>query len=169
LTPVCTTELAEFARRADDFAALGVSVDSIHSHLAWLQNMKEKLGVEVPYPMIADIDAKVAPKYGMIHPEASATATVRAVFVSDPKRTIHALLYYPLNAGRNVDQILRLVEALQTVDRHGCSTPDNWQPGGKVVVPPPKVVAEVDERLSHKDKHYDVKDFCLSLKDLPKP
>ena len=169
-TPVCTTELTEFARRAGDFAGvntklIGLSVDSIHSHLAWLQNMKEKMGVEFPYPMIADLDTKVAQLYGMIHPGASATATVRAVFIIDPKRVVRALIYYPMNAGRNVDEILRLVTALQTADAHSCATPVNWKPGEKVVVPPPKIVDEVKERLSHSD--YDVKDFYLCLKDAP--
>lgn len=172
-TPVCSTELAEFARRNDDFMAIGVkliglSVDSIHSHLAWLQNLKEKLGVEIPYPMIADLDTKVAQLYGMIHPGASATATVRAVFLIDPKRVIRALLYYPLNVGRNLDEILRLARALQTADGNACATPVNWQPGEKVVVPPPKTMGEVKERLSHQGKDYEVKDFYLCLKDLPR-
>lgn len=172
-TPVCTTELTDFARRAAEFQAIhtkliGLSVDSVHSHLAWLQNMKEKLGVEIPYPMIADIDMNVASLYGMIHAGASATATVRAVFVIDPKRVIRAIIYYPMNAGRNIDEVLRIVKALQTADNHACATPANWRPGEKVVVPPPKTVGEVDERLSHKGKDYDVKDFYLSLKELPK-
>ena len=169
-TPVCTTELSEFARRADDFAALktkliGLSVDSIHSHLAWLQNIKEKMRVEIPYPMIADLDTKVAQLYGMIHPGASATATVRAVFIIDPKRIVRALLYYPLNAGRNIDEILRLVTALQTADSHACATPVNWIPGDKVVVPPPKTVGDVAERGTHSE--YEVRDFYLCLKDGP--
>ncbi len=172
-TPVCTTELAQFGREYDKFQKIGVkliglSIDSIHSHVAWLHNMKEKLGVEIPYPMIADIDMKVASLYGMIHPGASATATVRAVFVIDPKRVIRAIIYYPLNAGRNVDEVLRIVQALQTADAHGVSTPVNWKPGEKVVVPPPKVVNEIKERLSHQGKDYEVKDFYLCLKDLPK-
>ncbi len=171
-TPVCSTELAEFARRSDDFAALnakliGLSVDSIHSHLAWLQNLREKLGVEIPYPLIADIDTSVSQLYGMIHPGASATATVRAVFMIDPKRTIRALVYYPMNAGRNVEEILRVVQALQTADQYACALPVNWKPGDKVVVPPPKIVADVKERLGRTD--YEVKDFYLCLREQPLP
>ncbi len=171
-TPVCSTELSDFARRNDEFAAIntkliGLSVDSIHSHLAWMQNLKEKLGVEIPFPVIADLDTKVAQLYGMIHPGASATATVRAVFIIDPKHTVRALLYYPLNAGRNIDEILRLVTALQTADQYACALPVNWRPGDKVVVPPPKQMAEVAERLSHAGKDYDVKDFYLCLRDQP--
>jgi peroxiredoxin 2/4 len=169
-TPVCTTELTEFARRNDEFQRLGakligLSVDSIHSHLAWLQNMQEKMGVKIPYPMIADIDTKVAQAYGMIHPGASATATVRAVFIIDPKRVVRAVVYYPLNAGRSVDEIARVLTALQTTDQYSCATPVNWKPGDKVVVPAPKLVSDVEERLSNKD--YELKDFYLALKDIP--
>jgi peroxiredoxin (alkyl hydroperoxide reductase subunit C) len=170
-TPVCTTELTDFARRYDQFRAIGtkligISVDSVHSHLAWIQNMKEKMGVEIPYPLIADSDMKVSHQYGMIHPGASSTATVRAVFVIDPKRTIRAIIYYPMNAGRNIDEVMRIVTALQTADTKACATPANWRPGDKVVVPPPKTTTEVAERLSHTD--YEIKDFYLSLKELPK-
>jgi peroxiredoxin (alkyl hydroperoxide reductase subunit C) len=172
-TPVCSTELTEFARRAEDFKRhgvklIGISVDSIHSHLAWVQNMKEKLGVEINYPMIADIDTRVSQLYGMIHPGASQTATVRAVFVIDPKRVIRALVYYPMNVGRNVNEILRLVQGLQTADKHAVACPVNWNPGDKVVVPPPKKMDDVKERESHKGKDYDYKDFYLCLKELPK-
>lgn len=170
-TPVCSTELMEFARRAPEFTALrtkliGLSVDSVHSHLAWLQNMREKMGTHIQYPMIADLDMKVASLYGMIHPGASATATVRAVFIIDPKKVIRAIVYYPLNAGRNIDEIIRIVTALQTADANSCATPVNWQPGQKVVVPPPKTAEEVEERLSHQGGDREVKDFYLSLRSL---
>jgi peroxiredoxin (alkyl hydroperoxide reductase subunit C) len=168
-TPVCTTELMEFARQYERFKQksiklIGVSVDSVHSHLAWLQNMKEKMGVTIPFPMIADIDMKVSHLYGMIHPGASSTATVRAVFVIDPTRTIRALVYYPMNAGRNVEEILRLVTALQTADRFSCATPVNWKEGEKVLAPPPKTVKEVDERLGQEDQER--LDFYLTKKEL---
>ncbi len=167
-TPVCTTELVEFARRHEEFRnrgvkLLGLSVDSIHSHLAWLENIKQKMGVTIPYPMVADVDMRIAHLYGMIHPGASTTATVRALFIIDPKRVIRALIYYPMNAGRNVDEVLRLVTALQTAEKFSCATPVNWKEGEKVVVSPPKTVEEVAERLSHPDR--EVKDFYLTLKD----
>ncbi len=169
-TPVCSTEMAEFARREGDFAAantklIGLSIDSVHSHLAWRENLKTTLGVDLPFPIIADLDTKVAQLYGMIHPGEGATVTVRAVFVIDPKHKIRAIIYYPLNAGRNIDEVLRITKALQTADSHACATPVNWVPGDKVVVPPPKTAEEVAERLSHKGKDYDVKDFYLSLRD----
>jgi len=167
-TPVCTTELVEFARRFEEFKKkgvklIGVSVDSVHSHLAWLENMKQKMGSTIPYPMVADIDMRVSRLYGMIHPGASTTATVRALFVIDPKRVIRALIYYPMNVGRNVDEVFRLVTALQTADQFSCATPVNWKEGEKVVVPPPKTVDEVADRLNHPDR--EVKDFYLSFKD----
>ena len=168
-TPVCTTELMEFARQHKRFKdksikLIGVSVDSIHSHLAWIQNMKEKMGMPIPFPMIADLDMKVSLLYGMIHPGASSTATVRAVFVIDPKRTIRALIYYPLNVGRNVEEIFRLVTALLTADRHACATPVNWKEGEKVLALPPKTIKEVEERLEQEDQ--DRIDFYLTMKEL---
>lgn len=168
-TPVCSTELTDFARRNETFRKLstkliGLSIDSIHSHLAWRQNLKQILDVELPFPLIADLDMRVARAYGMIHPGESSTVTVRTVFVIDPKRKIRALVYYPLNVGRNMDEIERLVTALQTTDDNGVATPVNWKPGEKVVVPPPKTVDEVAERESHTD--YERYDFYLNKRDL---
>jgi peroxiredoxin (alkyl hydroperoxide reductase subunit C) len=169
-TPVCSTELTELARRNAEFTKRGVklvglSIDSIHSHLAWRENLRQLFDVTIDYPMIADIDTKVAQLFGMIHPGASSTVTVRTVFVIDPKRNIRALVYYPLNVGRNVDEILRLIDALQTADKHACATPVNWKPGEKVIVPPPKTEAEVLERKSNKD--YEKIDFYLNQKTIP--
>ena len=171
-TPVCTTELVAFTQLNDQFRArgvklIGLSVDSIHAHLAWIQNMQEKMGVMIPFPMIADADMKIARLYGMVHPNASSTATVRAVFIIDPKRIIRALVYYPLNAGRSVNEILRLVTALQTTDHFACSTPANWQEGEKVVVPPPKTVQEVEKSMGQSE--YEFQDFYLAMKDISKP
>jgi peroxiredoxin (alkyl hydroperoxide reductase subunit C) len=152
-TPVCTTELAAFAQNQDEFEKRGVqlvglSIDSVHSHLAWLQNIEKNLGVEVKYPLIADLDMKVATKFGMIHPGASATATVRAVFIIDPQGVVRTLFYYPMNAGRNIDEILRTVDALQMSDANGVSAPVNWRPGEPVIVSAPKTTDEVKQRQS---------------------
>jgi peroxiredoxin 2/4 len=168
-TPVCSTELSEFARRNDEFTRrntklIGLSIDSIHSHLAWRENLKQILDVEIPYPLIADLDMGVAQKYGMVHPGASATATVRAVFLIDPKRAVRALVYYPMNVGRSIDEIMRLLEALQTADTNSCAMPVNWKPGEKVIVPPPKTVSEVKEREGHKE--YERFDFYLNKKTI---
>src|SRR5439155_16436478 len=137
--------LVDLARRSPEFETLntqliGLSVDSVYSHIAWARNLAEKLGQEIPYPIIADLDTRVSQLYGMIHPGASLTTTVRAVFVIDPRQVIRALVYYPMQAGRNVDELLRLVTALQTVDANGVSTPVNWRPGDAVVVPAPATV-----------------------------
>lgn len=168
-TPVCSTELTEFARRNDEFKQrstklIGLSIDSIHSHLAWRENLKQIMDVELPYPLIADLTTDVAQKFGMIHPGEAATATVRAVFVIDPKHVVRAMVYYPLNVGRNVDEIVRLLDGLQTTDKNACAVPVNWTPGDKVVVPPPKTTAEVAERNAHTD--YERYDFYLNKRSL---
>lgn len=167
-TPVCSTELAEFARRNEDFKRRGVklignSIDSIHSHLAWLQNLAQIMDVRIPYPLIADLNTKVAQAFGMIHPGASETVTVRALFIIDPKHTIRTLIYYPLNVGRNVDEVLRAVDALQTADKHAVACPVNWKPGDKVIVPAPKTEAQVAERLA---ANYERLDFYLCKKSI---
>ncbi len=168
-TPVCSTELTEFARRAKEFDALNarmiaLSVDSIHSHLAWVVNLEKILGVRLPYPIIADSTRKVAELYGMIHPGESATVTVRALFAIDPKGVIRAIIYYPLNVGRSVDEVLRLLVALQTADANAVACPVNWKPGDKVIVPPPKTEKEVADRLALKG--VEQLDFYLTRKSL---
>ena len=152
-TPVCSTELTEFGKRVEEFNKRGVkmiaiSVDSIHSHLAWVINLEKILGVHLPFPIIADSTRVVSELYGMIHPGESATVTVRALLAIDPKGTVRALIYYPLNVGRNVDEVLRLVDALQTADGKAVACPVNWKPGDKVIVPPPKTEKEVADRLA---------------------
>jgi len=167
-TPVCTTEFVALARLAEEFAKrnvklVGLSVDSIHSHLAWLRNIEEKLGVKIPFPVIADVDMKVANKFGMIQPEASTTAAVRALFVIDPEGFIQALVYYPLQTGRSTDEILRLIDALQTTYQHHVATPADWHPGEKVIVPPPLTQEQVEE-LQRSD--YEKIDFYLMKRSL---
>jgi peroxiredoxin 2/4 len=168
-TPVCSTELTEFARRSKEFEQrntklIGLSIDSIHSHLAWRENLKQILDVQINYPLIADLDTRVAQSYGLLHPNESQTATVRAVFVIDPKNTVRAIIYYPLNVGRNIDEVVRLLDGLQTTDKHSVAAPVNWKPGEPVIVPPPKTVADVEERASHKE--YERIDFYLNKKTL---
>lgn len=171
-TPVCSTELTEFGRRAEEFSRrgvklIGVSVDSIHSHLAWVQNLSKILGVHLPYPLIADSTRAVSEQWGMIHPGESETVTVRALFAIDPKRKIRAIIYYPLNIGRNVDEVLRVVDALQTADKNGVACPVNWKPGDKVIVPPPKTEKDVIDRLALKGgAGVEQLDFYLTKKSL---
>ena len=168
-TPVCTTEMSGFALNKKKFEELnteliGLSIDSIHSHLAWVNNVKEKTGVFFDFPIIADIDMKVSKLYGMLQPNESETAAVRAVFFIDPSKKIRLIMYYPLNVGRNMDEILRALEALQVSDKYGVALPLNWKKGERVIVPPPKNLDEMQERVNGK---YDEKiDFYLVKKDL---
>ncbi len=151
-TPVCTTELSAFAEEKEFFENLntkliGLSIDSIHSHLAWVNNVRENTGVYMDFPIIADLDMKVSEKYGMIHPGEATTAAVRAVFFIDPKGIIRLILYYPLNIGRNMEEIKRILVALQTADEKKVALPVNWKRGDKAIVPPPKTLEEMNERL----------------------
>lgn len=168
-TPVCTTELSGFAKRKAEFDALntellGLSIDSIHSHLGWVNNVHEKTGVYFDFPIIADIDMKVAKLYGMLQPNESETSAVRAVFVIDPKKKIRLIMYYPLNVGRNMDEILRSLEALQVSDEHEVAMPLDWKKGDKVIVPPPKNLADMKKRLE--DDSLEKVDFYLAKKTL---
>ena len=168
-TPVCTTEMSGFAKRKDEFTALnteliGLSIDSIHAHLGWVNNVREKTGVYFDFPIIADIDMKVSKLYGMLQPNASTTAAVRAVFFIDPKKKIRLIMYYPLNVGRNMDEILRALEGLQVADANGVALPLDWKRGDRVIVPPPIDLDGLNERLAGS---YDEKvDFYLVKKNL---
>lgn len=167
-TPVCSTELIEFAKEKAFFDSknvkmIGISIDSIHSHLAWIENLRGIFDIELPFPMVADIKANVAELYGMIHPNESETVTVRALFVIDPNNKIRSIIYYPLNIGRNTQEVKRLISALQTSDKNQVACPVNWQEGEKVIVPPPKSVADVKER---KAGDYERLDFYLCKKKI---
>ncbi|OYT72688.1 MAG: peroxiredoxin [Chloracidobacterium sp. CP2_5A] len=168
-TPVCTTEFVAFAERAKAFEErnaqlIGLSVDSVPAHIAWIRNIEQHFGVKIDFPVIADLDMKVARKYGLIHPSASETATVRAVFIIDDKGIVRALIYYPMSLGRNIDEILRALEALQTSDANACSMPANWRPGEKVIVPPPQTLADAAARAQASE--YDVVDWYLAKKTI---
>jgi peroxiredoxin (alkyl hydroperoxide reductase subunit C) len=169
-TPVCSTEFVEFARRSEEFKQrnvqlVGLSVDSVTAHIAWIRDLQKHFDVKVDFPVIADLDTKVAQKFGLIHPAASETATVRAVFVIDEKGVIRALIYYPMSLGRNIDEVLRVVDGLQTADANACATPANWKPGDKVIVPPPQTLNDAEERTKRTD--YEVTDWYYSKRDLP--
>jgi peroxiredoxin (alkyl hydroperoxide reductase subunit C) len=170
-TPVCTTEFIAFARLHDELAKrnvalLGNSVDSVFSHIAWVRNIKEKFNVDVQFPIIADLEMKVANLYGMIHAASSDTSAVRAVFFIDPKRILRAMIYYPLNVGRNFDEIVRVIDALQTADAHGVACPADWRPGEKVIVPAPATTADAEKRVANKEKQYEVTDWYFSKRSI---
>lgn len=162
-TPVCTSEFMTFASREKEFEELncklvGLSVDGLYSHIAWLRTIKEKIeyrgmkDVEVKFPLIEDITMEVARKYGMIQPGESTTKAVRAVFVIDPKGIIRTIIYYPLSMGRNFDELLRVLSALQTADAFQVATPADWVPGDPVIVPPPGSCGVAKERMEGKDE-----------------
>jgi peroxiredoxin (alkyl hydroperoxide reductase subunit C) len=169
-TPVCTTEFVEFAKSYAEFEKrnvqlIGNSVDSIYAHIAWVRDIEENFGVKVPFPVIADLDQKVARAYGMVHEAVNDTAAVRAVFLIDPKGIVRALLYYPMQLGRNVQELLRMLDALQTVDANACSTPANWKPGEAVIVPAPATQADAEKRVQHHDG-LEVTEWYLAKKKL---
>jgi peroxiredoxin (alkyl hydroperoxide reductase subunit C) len=155
-TPVCTTEFMTFGSLAETFKALncelvGLSVDSLASHIAWLRTIerlewKNIKNVRVRFPLIADISMEVAKKYGMIQPSFSTTAAVRAVFVIDPKGIVRTVLYYPGSLGRNFDEILRIVQGLQKADAESCATPADWRPGDDVILPIPATMEGAEKR-----------------------
>jgi peroxiredoxin (alkyl hydroperoxide reductase subunit C) len=168
-TPVCTTEFIGFADIHPDLKKincdlLGLSIDSVYSHIAWVRNIEEKLGKKITFPVIADLNKEVAMKYGMVMPGESKTETSRCVFVIDEKQILRAMIYYPLSTGRNMDEILRLIQALQTTDKHSVATPANWRPGDKVIVPPPKTQEKAEERK--KDSAFECADWYFCKKEL---
>ncbi len=167
-TPVCTTEFVAFAKHYQEFKALncellGLSIDSNFSHLAWMRNIEQNFDVKIPFPVIADLSMKVANAYGMIQPGASDTSTVRATFIIDDKGILRAMVYYPLTNGRSIPEFLRLLQALQTTDKHRVSTPEGWKPGDKVIVPPPATMEAAEARLQ---EGYECTDWYFCKKSL---
>lgn len=168
-TPVCTTEMTGFALEQDFFAQhktklIGLSIDSIHAHIAWVNAVHEKTGVLFAFPIIADLDMKVAALYGMVQPGESKTAAVRAVFIIDPAGMIRLIMYYPLNVGRNMEEIKRVLLALQTSDEYQVATPLNWQPGDKVIVGAPTTLQGLADRKA--DKVLEQTDWYLAKKSI---
>lgn len=178
-TPVCTSEFVTFASMEEQFhkvntKLVGLSVDGLYSHIAWLRTIKEKIefnghkDVEVTFPLIEDIKMDVAKEYGMIHPNDATTKAVRAVFVIDPKGIIRAMIYYPLSTGRNFDELYRLVLALQTADAFGVATPADWRPGNEVIVPTAGSCGVAKERMMTDKSEMNCQDWFFCLKKLDK-
>src|SRR5688572_10622436 len=169
-TPVCTTEFVAFSSRREDFERrnvqlIGVSIDSIYSHIAWVRDIEQKFGAKAFFPVVADLDQKVARQFGMVHEAVSETAAVRAVFFIDPKGTIRAMVYYPLSLGRSVDEFIRILDAMQTADANGCVTPANWKPGEPVIVPAPITQEDAEKRVASSNG-LEVKDWYFSKRKL---
>jgi len=168
-TPVCTTEFVAFAKihprlKELNCELMGLSIDSVYSHIAWVRNIEEKLGQKITFPVIADLDRKVATLFGMVMPGESKTETSRCVFIIDDKQILRAMIYYPLTTGRNMDEILRVIQALQASDKYGIATPANWRPGDKVIVPPAKTQEMAEQRMT--DKTVECRDWYFCLKEL---
>ncbi|GFG73257.1 peroxiredoxin [Mycobacterium botniense] len=177
-TPVCTSEFVTFASMQQQLAAyntelLGLSVDGIASHLAWLQQIKDKItfrdhkNVDVTFPVIDDASQQVARKYGMIMPGEDSTKAVRAVFFIDPKGVIRAIIYYPLILGRNSAELLRVIKALQTTDHFGVATPADWQPGDPVILPIPENMTGMKERQETLAEGMTCQDWYFCTKEIP--
>ena len=170
-TPVCTTEFIEFARRQADWDRLnvqliGVSIDSVFSHIAWIRDMEQIGKVKIQFPLVADLDFKVSNAYGLVHEAVSDTAAVRAVFAIDPKGVIRALIYYPPQLGRSMDELVRIFEAIQTTDKHGVAAPANWVPGEPVIAPSPATVADAEKRTNGGGAGLQVDSWYLSTRKL---
>lgn len=171
-TPVCTTEFMTLAKMQDEFKAmnvelLGLSVDSLYSHIAWVRTIeklewKDMKNTKIKFPIIADLNTKVSTKYGMLQPNVSSTQAVRAVFVIDPEGIIRAIVYYPLTTGRNFDEIKRMIKALQKSDETHSSTPANWQPGDDLIVTTPVTVEEAEMAMNAEGQ--EVLDWFLRFK-----
>jgi peroxiredoxin 2/4 len=160
-TPVCTTEFVGFAEIAPELKKrnvelLGLSIDSVYAHIAWIRNIEQNFGVAITFPVIADLDRSVATAYGMLMPGESSTEASRCVFVINPDGIVKAMIYYPLSTGRNMKEILRLIDALQTADRFTVATPANWEPGKRVIVPPPRTQEDAAARIN---AGYECKDW----------
>lgn len=168
-TPVCTTEFIGFQKiypelKEMNTELLGLSIDSVHSHIAWVRNIEEKFGTKIEFPVIADLSMDVAGKYGMIMPDESSTEASRAVFVIDDKQVVRAVIYYPLSTGRNMDEMLRLVKALQTSDEHQVATPADWREGDRVIIPPAGTQEGSEARMN--DDSIECVDFYFCTKEL---
>lgn len=150
-TPVCTTEFVALQQSIDKFEALncdllGLSVDSLYAHIAWVKDIEDHFGVKITFPVIEDISMAIARQYGMIHDQSANTAAVRSVYFIDPEGYVRALIHYPMNVGRSVDEILRVLAALQVSDEAHVATPEGWRPGQDSVLPPPLDQDEADRR-----------------------
>lgn len=177
-TPICTSEFMTFGKMQKEFDDLncqlvGLSIDGLSSHIAWLRTIKEKIqykgmkNIDIQFPLIDDIKMEIANKYGMIQPNASDTKAVRAVFFIDPEETIRAIIYYPLNLGRNFDELKRVIIGLQTADKFKVALPADWRPGDEVVVPAPATMEAANKRAENPEEGMTCYDWFFCTKKLP--
>jgi Peroxiredoxin len=167
-TPVCTTEFIALARKYDEFRKrnvelLGLSVDSLTAHIAWIRDIEANFSVRIPFPIIEDLDTTVCRLYGMIHPQVSHISPVRSLFIIDPNRVVRMMFFYPPGVGRNSDEIIRIIDGLQLVSEKKVVTPADWKPGDPVLIKPPHTQSGADDRLK---EGYDCKTWYLCYKKL---
>jgi peroxiredoxin (alkyl hydroperoxide reductase subunit C) len=178
-TPVCTSEFMTFANMEKQYEEancklIGLSVDGLYSHIAWLRTIKDKIeykgmkNIEVKFPLIDDVSMNIANKYGMIQPGEAATQAVRAVFYIDPEGTIRTIIYYPLSIGRNFDELYRVLIALKTTDEFACAAPADWRPGDEVIVPPAGSCGVAEQRMSAGDPGVTCHDWFFCTKKISK-
>ena len=168
-TPVCTTEFVGFAEKQDEFdkrnvKLLGLSIDSVYSHIAWIREIEKHFEVKIKFPVIADLSMDVANLYGMIHPAISSVHAVRTVTIVDPEGIIRFMVTYPQSVGRNIDEIIRIIDAIQLIDKENIVTPANWNRGDNVIVPPPKTTEGAENRTH--EEHDECKSWFLCKRKL---
>ncbi len=169
-TPVCTTEFIGFAQKQEEFEKrgvklLGLSIDSVFSHIAWLRHIEKNFDVKIKFPVIADLSMDVAKKFNMIHPAISSTHAVRSVFIIDPEGRLQASLTYPSSLGRNIDEIIRMIDSLQlSVKEANTATPANWKVGDSVIVAPPTTLEDAESRVH--EEHEECHDWFLCKRKL---
>lgn len=166
-TPVCTTEMGMTAKLSDDFSArnvksLGLSTDTVEEHMLWINDVNDTQNTDLQFPIVADKDRKIAKMYDMIHPNTDSTAAVRSVFIIDPNNKIRLTMTYPMNVGRNFDEILRVIDALQLADKETIATPANWRPGDKVVIP--TSVSDEDAAAKYPDGYETLRPYLRMTK-----
>lgn len=150
-TPVCTTEMGRTSQLSEQFSSrgvkpIGLSTDSVAEHVKWIDDVNDTQNTDLRFPIVADADLTIAKQYDMIHPNESETAAVRSVFIIDPDKKIRLTMTYPMSVGRNFDEILRVIDALQTGDKHKIATPADWVPGQEVIIPPS--VSDADAKVA---------------------
>ena len=158
-TPVCTTELVGFAEQQEEFdkrnvKILGLSIDSVYSHIAWIRQIEEGFDLKINFPVIADLGFEVSNLYGMIHPAISPVHAIRAVYIIDPQGILKMTISYPSSVGRNINELIRIIDALQLVDEKKIATPANWKPGENVIIPPPRTTEDAEQRVNEKHEEY---------------
>lgn len=170
-TPVCTTEFTAFSQKFEEFEKrgvklMGLSIDSVYSHIAWVKEIEKLFEVKVKFPIVADLTMKVAKAFGMVHNSVSEVHAVRKVVIINPEGEVAFMVTYPLGVGRNINEIIRVIDALQMTAKEGVATPENWQKGDSVIIPPPSTTDEANQRIQDEKDNPEFKDWFLAKKKI---